>query len=54
MKTEWELGLFSLENRRLWSVLIAAFPYLKGANKQVGNQLFIWVNSDRTREKVLN
>ena len=44
-----ELGLFSLENRRLWEDLIAAFQYLKRAYKEDGDRLFNRACSDRTR-----
>ena len=44
-----EMGLFSLEKRRLQGDLIAAFQYLKGAYRQEGNQLFERIDNCRTR-----
>jgi len=44
-----ELWLLSLEKRRLWGDLTAAFQYLKVAYKKTGEGLFTRVYSDRTR-----
>ncbi|KGL97280.1 hypothetical protein N301_07151, partial [Charadrius vociferus] len=44
-----ELGLFSLEKRRLWGDLIAAFQYLKEAYRRAGEGLFTGACSDKTR-----
>ena len=44
-----ELGLFSLEKRRLQGDLIAAFQYLNRGYRKAGEGFFIRAGSDRTR-----
>ena len=46
-----ELGLFSMEKRRLKGELIKAFQYLKGAYRKDGEGLFTRECTDRMRGK---
>ena len=48
-RTGWELGLFSLENRRLQGDLRVSFQYLKGGCKKGGDRFFSRVCGDRIR-----
>ena len=45
-----ELGLFSLEKRKLQSDLRAAFQYLKRSYRKEENSLFRLICGDRTKE----
>ena len=45
-----DLGLFSLEKRRLQEDLRAAFQYLQGAYQKAGEGLLTKAWSDRTRD----
>ena len=49
-----EVGLFSLQRRRLWEYLIVACQLLKGAYRKGGEGLFIKACGIRTREMDLN
>ncbi|PKU43858.1 hypothetical protein llap_5830 [Limosa lapponica baueri] len=44
-----ELGLFSLEKRRLWGDPVATFQYLEGAYRRDGEELFVRDCSNKMR-----
>jgi len=48
------LGLFSLEKRKLWGHLIAAFQYLKGTYRKDRDKLFSRACCDRSRGSGFN
>ena len=47
-----ELGLFSLEKKKLWRDLIASFQYLKEAYRKAGKGFFVMECCDWTRSNV--
>ena len=49
-----ELGLLSMEKRRLQGDLIAAFQYLKGDYRKAGDGLYVRACSDRMGGNGLN
>lgn len=51
MKKDWELRLLSLEKKRLWKDLIAAFQYFKEAFRKDEENFFTRTCSDKRRCK---
>jgi len=39
--------------RRLWGDVLVAFQSSSGSYKQEGNQLFTWIDGDRSRNNIL-